>query len=513
LIGAFEVDEKDILGRIGRLETKSGVLETPHLFPVVTPLHQLVPPRVLKEEMGFAGIMTNAYLLRKNLKAEDPVPEVHHFLGYDRIIATDSGAYQLLVYGGVDVRPVEIVQFQEQINTDIAIILDVPTGYVSDRRLAKKSVDQTLANAKISLQAITRSDILWVGPIQGGCHLDLLTYSARKISRHPFPMMALGSPTQILEKYLYEQLVDMMLVTKMNTPLGKPIHLFGAGHPSMLALAVACGYDTFDSAAYALYAYNDRYMTPQGTLKLEDIRYFPCSCRACVNMSPSEVRRLPSPDRASFLGEHNLWTCRNEIQTIKEAVTEGRLWELVAVRAHAHPSLYRAFKKLADYRGFLSKHSPLYKRRGILYLSSDDCPRPEITHYLERLERNYVKPKKAETLVLIPRPYKRLKDLRMLQEDPKNHVCSYGVPFGIVPLELEAVYPLSQTEIADERDPVSLELATEAILKYVSGESYKRVLAVIPEDGPWRDLAKALSALSKKKRYKLKVVQGRRIRA
>jgi len=47
----------------------------------------------------------------------------------------------------------------------------------------------------------------------------------------------------------------------------------------------------------------------------------------------------------------------------------------------------------------------------------------------------------------------------------------------------------------------------------VSGESYKRVLAVIPEDGPWRDLAKALSALSKKKRYKLKVVQGRRIRA
>jgi Queuine/archaeosine tRNA-ribosyltransferase len=34
---SFEVEAKDLLGRVGRLYTKSGVLETPAIFPVVDP--------------------------------------------------------------------------------------------------------------------------------------------------------------------------------------------------------------------------------------------------------------------------------------------------------------------------------------------------------------------------------------------------------------------------------------------------------------------------------------------
>lgn len=34
---SFEVREKDLLARIGRLKTKSGAVETPLFFPVVNP--------------------------------------------------------------------------------------------------------------------------------------------------------------------------------------------------------------------------------------------------------------------------------------------------------------------------------------------------------------------------------------------------------------------------------------------------------------------------------------------
>ena len=42
---------------------------------------------------------------------------------------TDSGAYQILVYGEVEVSQKEIVAYQEGIGSDIATMLDIPTGW------------------------------------------------------------------------------------------------------------------------------------------------------------------------------------------------------------------------------------------------------------------------------------------------------------------------------------------------------------------------------------------------
>ncbi len=48
--------------------------------------------------------------------------------------------------------------------------------------------------------------------------------------------------------------VSVILAAKCGLDADGPVHLFGAGHPMMLALAVAAGCDLFDSAAYALHA-------------------------------------------------------------------------------------------------------------------------------------------------------------------------------------------------------------------------------------------------------------------
>jgi len=71
---SFEVKEKDLLGRIGKLKTKSGILETPLLFPVINPTIQLVPPQRLKDEFGFEAVITNSYILRKRY-GDEPARE------------------------------------------------------------------------------------------------------------------------------------------------------------------------------------------------------------------------------------------------------------------------------------------------------------------------------------------------------------------------------------------------------------------------------------------------------
>jgi len=148
----FQVHHKDLLGRVGTLTTKSGAFTTPHMFPVLDPNGPRMDQKLFKES-DIQAVMTNAYLLGRSRDWKDPV-DVHTTLGFDRTVATDSGAYQILQYGKVGVQPREIVEYQEKINTDIGVILDVPTGFKAGLGHAHWTVDETVSYTHLTLPTI-----------------------------------------------------------------------------------------------------------------------------------------------------------------------------------------------------------------------------------------------------------------------------------------------------------------------------------------------------------------------
>ena len=108
---------------------------------------------------------------------------------------TDSGGYQVLEYGFIDVEPRIMAQFEKDIESDICIPLDKPTGYGLEYERAKDHVEQTLKNAKETLAWVSEGgredardendvdEAVWVGPIQGAEHLDLINYSADALDK------------------------------------------------------------------------------------------------------------------------------------------------------------------------------------------------------------------------------------------------------------------------------------------------------------------------------------------
>ncbi len=350
---SFEIKEKDLLGRIGKLKTKNGTVETPLLYPVINPSIQLVTPRKLKETFGFEAVITNAYILKKRFGDTVFKEGLHKLLDFDGAVMTDSGAYQILVYGEVDVSQKEIVAYQEGIGSDVATMLDIPTGWKVTKEQAQETVAETLRRAKDFFNLKTRDDILWVGPVQGGRHLDLVASSAIEMGKLPFQIHALGSPTEVMENYRYDVLAEMILTAKKGLPIERPLHLFGAGHPAMFSLAVALGCDLFDSAAYVLYARENRYMTENGTWRLNELDYFPCSCPRCASETPRALELKPKREQEVFLAEHNLYVCVAEMRRIKQAIRDGRLWEHTEMRVHNHPALLSALKKLRNHEDFL----------------------------------------------------------------------------------------------------------------------------------------------------------------
>jgi len=86
---SFEVTSKDLLGRIGTIDTKSGKIETPHLLPVVNPLTQPISPEDILKIFRCNAIITNAYLVKKNLANEALANGIHRVLDYDSIVVTE----------------------------------------------------------------------------------------------------------------------------------------------------------------------------------------------------------------------------------------------------------------------------------------------------------------------------------------------------------------------------------------------------------------------------------------
>ena len=238
----FEISKCDLAGRIGTLETNHGKVQTPAFVPVIHPVKQSIPASKLKE-MGFDMVITNAYITMKNYGQEAVERGIHDIIKYDGSVMTDSGGYQVLEYGKVDVTPEAMAAFESGIGSDIAIPLDKPTGFGMPEKKAKSYVDHTLKICKQTLGAAQRKGQIWAGPIQGGEHEKLVKNSAKSLVKMGYEFLALGSPVEFMESYEYVKLAEMIISARRSIPDSSPMHLFGAGHPLTIALAVALGCD------------------------------------------------------------------------------------------------------------------------------------------------------------------------------------------------------------------------------------------------------------------------------
>ncbi|RLG54696.1 MAG: tRNA guanosine(15) transglycosylase TgtA [Thermoproteota archaeon] len=427
-IGFFSIRARDASARLGTLETKSGVLELPAFFPVYNPNKPIIPAEEILSDFKIKQIITNSYIIYRNPDLRSMVLDrgLHATLGFDGIIMTDSGAYQLYKYGEVEVSNIDIVRFQHQIGSDIGSIIDVPMAAHISYQQAKEGVKKTIENAR-ELDKIKNEleGTIWLGTVQGARFQDLLARCAREISSLCFGYFGAGSLKVALERYEYNVQVEYLLRVRELLPAGKPLHFWGIGHPSTFAFFVALGADSFDSAAYALFAEDGRYMTIEGTMYLEDLEEFPCNCPECIKYNPEEVRSLTKDKKVRFLARHNLYVCVGEIRKIREAIRGGWLWELVQMRARSHPSLLEALKfALKHFKSELEKREPFSKKSGIFYSGEETMDRPEVS-----------------------RAKKMLRRVTEARRFFSTHL------YGQVPIGLRYTYPFGQTHVPGEAEP------------------------------------------------------------
>ena len=352
--GKFELITRDGAARIGKFHTFHGAITTPMLLPVINPNLRTIEPREMWENYGVEALITNSYVIWKNEKLSVSAKQdgIHKLLDFPGAIVTDSGTFQSYVYGDVEVSPKEIVEFQREIGVDVGTMLDVFGRPDMSREEAENSVNETHRRVSQSLSEAGDS-ILLNGPIQGGVYEDLRAKSAELMSRvdesgATFAIHPIGGIVPLMENQRYQELFSIILAAKSQIPPNKPIHMFGCGHPMLFPLSVALGVDFFDSAAYALFARDDRILTPEGTVQVQGLKEWPISSKALFGRTPSEVLSLPKDERSKVLARHNLEVTQSELSKCREAIRNGSIWRLAEVRSHASPRLREAFEWVID---------------------------------------------------------------------------------------------------------------------------------------------------------------------
>lgn len=456
----WEIKETDALGRYGTLVVNSKQISTPNLFPVVHPYRNNISISFLKK-IGAQCLFTNAYIMYQNAQSRDEILRkgIHQYLNFDGIIATDSGAFQKYMYNQSDIKiqADNIEKFQENINTDFAVILDEPVQPDDDYSTAKRKVFTTIQRAKDNVNRRIRKNCYWFAPIHGAKYTDLLITSTIEMNKLDFGIYAIGGLVKLFLDYRFDTVIRLLLNVKRNIKWDKPIHMFGLGLPQFFSLAVACGCDLMDSAAYFLYAKEKRYFTlSTGTKRLEELEEFPCHCPICCDYNPREIRSFEDELQIQLVAKHNLYVSFSELRTVRQAIKEGNLWELVEQRIRSHPNLVNAANIIKSELPFFEKHEKRYKTHGRLYSSIESLNRPLFYRYENWLWDNYRVPKSVKFLIILPeldiKSEKSPSLRKWIKEIDENliihreflHILFLSEYYGIIPFGLRNTFPLGQ---------------------------------------------------------------------
>jgi predicted RNA-binding protein len=144
--------------------------------------------------------------------------------------------------------------------------------------------------------------------------------------------------------------------------------------------------------------------------------------------------------------------------------------------------------------------------------------RPEVVHYRKLLGGRYAKPEQAKTLLLMPqtetkpfhksREYKRIARTLRQEKQGKNeiHTCFYAFPFGVVPAELDEVYPLSQHETVLPLDKETTEYVAKQVADYVNRANYETVVLINDSKNWKKTIADACRRTCRRKKINFRII-------
>lgn len=273
---------------------------------------------------------------------------LHHFMGWQRPILTDSGGFQVfslsklrqiseegVVFRSprdgrlINLTPERSIAIQNALGADIIMAFDECPPYPASRAEIEASLERTDRWLKRCVNAHTRSDQQALfGIVQGGVYPDLRRQAAESLVSLDLPGYAIGGvsvgePVDLIH--------DIVTATTPYLPLDKPRYLMGVGTYREMARAIAAGVDLFDCVIPTRLGRHGAALVQGERWNLKNARFredftaldSTCPCYCCQNFSRAYLNHLVrSREVLGFMliSLHNVTELIRFTQSIREAI-------------------------------------------------------------------------------------------------------------------------------------------------------------------------------------------------
>ncbi|KYK23013.1 hypothetical protein AYK21_03245 [Thermoplasmatales archaeon SG8-52-2] len=311
----------------------------------------------------------------------------------------------------------------------------------------------------------------------------------KRIEKNYDPLFIIENAQQLLNQP--KNFIEFIVNLREEIGYQKAIYLPSVGNPTNLALLTYIGVDLFDSTSAIIAARKNKLFFGIGEFNKNDLEENPCNCPVCFNKF-SYTKEMRFKD----ILFHNYHSLFSEIKQVRNAILNENLRNLAENRIKADPNLSAILRNLDEnHYNYLEKRTPIHCIGKIIATSSEALNRPEIKRFQDRLINRYIKPKSAKILLLLPcsakKPYSFSKSHKLFREklfETNNphivHEVIITSPIGVVPRDLELVYPPSSydipvTGIWDEQEK---KMIKNLLSNYLKQNKYESIISHLPED-------------------------------
>lgn len=343
--------------RRGRLHLPHGVVETPAFMPVGT--QGTVKGLTIDQVAGTSAqiLLGNTYhlSLRPGSELIAELGGLHRFMGWNRPILTDSGGFQIFSLGEMNkvtedgatfkshldgskihLRPEDSIRIQEQLGSDIAMVLDHVIALPASDEAVLDASNRSVRWAQRCKDAAVRQDQAMFAIVQGGLSPNVRVRCAEQLMEVGFDGYAVGGLSVGEPPPEMYRIVDIVCPV---LPTDQPRYLMGVGRPIDLVECVARGIDMFDCVMPTRNGRNATAFTANGLLKMrnqsharDDSPIEPdCHCLACKH-SRAYIRHLFQAGEMLgpiLLSIHNLTFYQRLMSSARSAIEEDRFEEFL----------------------------------------------------------------------------------------------------------------------------------------------------------------------------------------
>jgi archaeosine synthase len=262
---------------------------------------------------------------------------------------------------------------------------------------------------------------------------------------------------------------EWLIRLKEHLPADTAWYAPGTALPSNVHILCYSGFDLFDFIAVDLKTAQHLFCLPEGEFPEETIETGVCDCKGC---------------RERDLKTHNRLALQREIALFTRFIADQQTREFVEARSRMLAAHVAILRHLDRHYPFMEQRLPVARSGRLGAMSGESLKRPEVVRFADRVLWRY-SPPTADVAVLLPcsarKPYSVSQSHRKFSEAIGGRGLELIVtsPLGLVPREIERIYPAAHYDIpvTGYWDREELAFTAGSVADFLKKHRFRRVIA------------------------------------